>query len=51
MVVLRFSFDSMKSHFRQSGRIIALREEIRFEMAADFIVGIRPAATEKESEN
>ena len=40
-------FDSMKAHFRQSGRIIALREEIRFEMAADFIVGIRPAAEEK----
>lgn len=39
-------FDDLKSHFRQSGRINQLREELRFQMAADFIVGIRPAAEE-----
>ena len=39
-------FDDLKSHFRQSGRINQLREELRFQMAADFIVGIRPVAEE-----
>ena len=41
-------FDDLKSHFRQSGRINQLREELRFQMAADFIVGIRPAAEESK---
>lgn len=43
-------FESLKGHFRQSGRINQLRDELRIQMAADFIVGIRPAAEEaKES--
>ena len=43
-------FESLKGHFRQSGRINQLRDELRFQMAADFLVGIRPAAEEsKES--
>lgn len=43
-------FESLKGHFRQSGRINQLRDELRVQMAADFIVGIRPAAEEsKES--
>ena len=41
-------FEDLKSHFRQSGRINSLREELRFQMAADFIVGIRPAAEENK---
>ena len=41
-------FDDLKSHFRQSGRINQLREELRFQMAADFIVGILPAAEESK---
>ncbi len=41
-------FDDLKSHFRQSGRINQLREELRFQMAADFIVGVRPAAEESK---
>ena len=41
-------FDDLKSHFRQSGRINQLREELRFQMAADFIVAIRPAAEESK---
>jgi len=40
-------FDALKNHFRQSGRINGLREELRLQMAADFIVGIRPAAAEE----
>jgi trigger factor len=40
------AFDELKNHFRQSGRINQLRDELRFQMAADFIVGIRPAAEE-----
>jgi trigger factor len=39
-------FEGLKAHFRQSGRINQLRDELRFQMAADFIVGIRPAAEE-----
>lgn len=39
-------FESLKAHFRQSGRIVSLREELRFEAAADFLVGIRPAVEE-----
>ncbi|MBO6028665.1 MAG: trigger factor, partial [Bacteroidales bacterium] len=43
-------FETLKGHFRQSGRINQLRDELRFQMAADFLVGIRPAAEEsKES--
>lgn len=41
-------FDSLKNHFRQSGRINSLRDELRIQMAADFIVGIRPAAEENK---
>ena len=40
-------FEDLKSHFRQSGRINQLREELRFQMAADFIVGIRPETKEE----
>ena len=40
-------FETLKGHFRQSGRINGLREELRMQMAADFIVGIRPAAESK----
>lgn len=40
-------FDALKNHFRQSGRINGLREELRLQMAADYIVGIRPAAAEE----
>lgn len=43
-------FEGLKNHLRQSGRVMALREEIRLEAAADFIVGIRPAAEEKAEE-
>ncbi|SHL44158.1 trigger factor [Fibrobacter sp. UWEL] len=39
-------FESLKAHFRQSGRINAMRDELRIQMAADFIVGIRAAAEE-----
>lgn len=39
-------FESLKAHFRQTGRIVSLREELRFEAAADFLVGIRPVAEE-----
>ncbi|MDR1759443.1 MAG: trigger factor [Fibrobacter sp.] len=38
-------FESMKNYFRQSGRIMSLREELRIEAAADFLVGIRPEAS------
>ena len=41
-------FEDLKTHFRQSGRINQLREELRFQMAADFIVGIRPATEESK---
>ena len=41
-------FDTLKGHFRQSGRINQLRDELRVQMAADFIVGIRPAAEENK---
>jgi len=37
-----------KDSFRQSGRINQLRDELRVQMAADFIVGIRPAAEESK---
>jgi trigger factor len=40
-------FETLKGSFRQSGRINQLREELRFQMAADFIVGIRPEAKEE----
>ncbi len=39
-------FESLKGHFRQTGRIVSLREELRIEAAADFIVGIRPVTEE-----
>ncbi len=39
-------FESLKNHFRQSGRINGLRDELRIQKAADFIVGIREAAEE-----
>lgn len=45
-IAYQIDFDSLKKHFRQSGRIASLREELRFEVAADFIVGIK-----KEQEN
>lgn len=41
-------FEPLKANLRQSGRIVAMREEIRLEAAADFIVGIRPE--EKKAE-
>ncbi|OWV15202.1 trigger factor [Fibrobacter sp. UWH1] len=41
-------FESLKNHFRQSGRINGLRDELRVQMAADFIVGIRPVAEENK---
>ena len=41
-------FETLKNHFRQSGRINSLRDELRIQMAADFIVGIRPAADENK---
>ena len=41
-------FETLKGHFRQSGRINQLRDELRIQMAADFIVGIRPAAEENK---
>jgi len=41
-------FESLKNHFRQSGRINGLRDELRIQMAADFLVGIRPAAEENK---
>ena len=41
-------FETLKGHFRQSGRINQLRDERRVQMAADFIVGIRPAAEESK---
>lgn len=31
-------FESIKAHFRQSGRIVHLREEIKFEMALDKVI-------------
>ena len=40
-------FETLKGHFRQSGRINGLREELRIQLAADFIVGIRPATESK----
>ncbi|MCF0222458.1 MAG: trigger factor [Fibrobacter sp.] len=41
-------FESLKNHFRQSGRINGLRDELRIQKAADFIVGIRDAAEENK---
>ena len=41
-------FETLKGHFRQSGRINQLRDELRVQMVADFIVGIRPAAEENK---
>lgn len=41
-------FETLKNHFRQSGRINGLRDELRIQLAADFIVGIRPAAAENK---
>ncbi|WP_297700540.1 trigger factor [uncultured Fibrobacter sp.] len=41
-------FETLKGHFRQTGRINQLRDELRVQMAADFIVGIRPAAEENK---
>ena len=32
---------SLKDHFRQSGRSVALREELRIELAENLIVGIQ----------
>ena len=32
---------SLKDHFRQSGRSVALREELRIELAEDLLVGIK----------
>lgn len=43
-------YKSLKDHFRQSGRIVGLREELRIDTAADYIVGIRPAAAENKEE-
>ena len=43
----QIDFESLKGHLRQSGRINSLREELRIQLAADFIVGIRPAAESK----
>lgn len=40
-------FESLKGHFRQSGRINQLRDELRIQMAADFIVGIRAEKAEE----
>ncbi|MCQ2055410.1 MAG: trigger factor [Fibrobacter sp.] len=37
-------FETLKGHFRQSGRINQLREELRFQMAGEFLVGIRAEA-------
>jgi trigger factor len=38
-------FESLKANFRQSGRIVNLREEIKFDLALDYIVGVRANAT------
>jgi len=38
-------FESLKANFRQSGRIVNLREEIKFELALDYLVGIRANET------
>ncbi|MCK9182219.1 MAG: trigger factor [Fibrobacteraceae bacterium] len=43
-------FKSLKDHFRQSGRTVALRDELRIEAAADYIVGIRPVTEENSTE-
>ncbi len=43
----QIDFETLKGHFRQSGRINGLREELRIQMAADFIVGIRETAETK----
>ncbi len=32
---------ALKDHFRQSGRTVALRDELRVEMASDLLVGIK----------
>ena len=32
---------TLKDHFRQSGRTVALRNELRVEMASDLLVGIK----------
>lgn len=34
-------FDSLKNHFRQSGQIVSLRDELRIEIASDLLVGIK----------
>ncbi|MCF0224046.1 MAG: trigger factor [Fibrobacter sp.] len=44
----RTDFEALKNHFRQSGRINALRDELRIQLAADFIVGIRETAEESK---
>lgn len=44
-------FESIKAHYRQSGRINALRDELRVQMAADFIVGIRQAEEKPAEES
>ena len=43
----QLDFETLKGHMRQSGRINGLREELRFQMAGEFLVGIRPAAETK----
>ena len=43
----QIDFETLKGHMRQSGRINGLREELRFQMAGEFLVGIRPAAETK----
>ena len=32
---------TLKDHFRQSGRTVAIRDELRVEMASDLLVGIK----------
>jgi trigger factor len=45
-IAYHVDFESLKGHFRQTGRIVSLREELRIDAAADFIVGIRPVTEE-----
>lgn len=40
--------ETLKTHLRKSGRLIQIREELRIEQAADFIVGIRTEETKEE---
>lgn len=37
-------FESLKAHFRQSGQIVSLRDELRVELASDLLVGIKQEA-------